>query len=417
MTVNQASAESASSGLHVAVVYDCLYPISIGGGERVYRRMAERLGDRCAHVDYVTRRHWGEGRAPTVATASVDVVAVWSGEIYDASGTRTPSSALRFAWSIFRHFRSQRGKYDLAIVSALPVLNVFAVRSALIGTRTRLVADWLEVWTYAKWRRYAGTGTGTVGFVLQVLALRLGWLHTANSRFTANRIRRYRRSARPLVLGLIDLADSVPDATTRRQDGPFGLFVGRHIADKQVMTLPAAIADVRSRIPGFRFVIAGCGPQTEEIHRLVAESRFGDAVQVVGRVSDEALSELMSKASVHVNPSAREGFGLVVAEAAAHGTPSVVVAGDGNAAAELVVDGVNGYIARSTEPVQLADSIVRVLEGETPYVRALSPGSRRPGPRPTSEHQWTRFFAGMRRPGKCPVNCRNGPLARPAGRR
>ena len=46
-----------------------------------------------------------------------------------------------------------------------------------------------------------------------------------------------------------------------------------------------------------------------------------------------------------VNPSAREGFGLVVAEAAADGTPSVVVAGEDNAAAELVIDGVNGFVA------------------------------------------------------------------------
>ena len=40
--------------------------------------------------------------------------------------------------------------------------------------------------------------------------------------------------------------------------------------------------------------------------------------------------------------SRREGYGLVVVEAASHGTPSVVVAGEDNAATELIEEGVNG---------------------------------------------------------------------------
>ncbi len=44
--------------------------------------------------------------------------------------------------------------------------------------------------------------------------------------------------------------------------------------------------------------------------------------------------------------SRREGYGLVVVEAAARATPSVVVAGEDNAATELIEEGVNGTIAR-----------------------------------------------------------------------
>jgi glycosyltransferase involved in cell wall biosynthesis len=63
-----------------------------------------------------------------------------------------------------------------------------------------------------------------------------------------------------------------------------------------------------------------------------------------------------------VLPSRREGYGLVVVEAAAHGTPSVVVAGNDNAAAELVADGENGFVAGSAEPDELAAAILRVHE-------------------------------------------------------
>ncbi|MGO4276628.1 glycosyltransferase, partial [Paenibacillus sp. TAF58] len=71
---------------------------------------------------------------------------------------------------------------------------------------------------------------------------------------------------------------------------------------------------------------------------------------------------LMASAAVLVNPSRREGFGLVVAEAAAAGTPSVVVAGEDNAAAELVHDGVNGFVARSVAADELGAAILEALD-------------------------------------------------------
>jgi glycosyltransferase involved in cell wall biosynthesis len=55
-----------------------------------------------------------------------------------------------------------------------------------------------------------------------------------------------------------------------------------------------------------------------------------------------------------------------VIEAAAQGTPSVVVAGPENAATELVFEGINGAVAPNSEPRTLAAAIVRVLEkGDT----------------------------------------------------
>ena len=60
--------------------------------------------------------------------------------------------------------------------------------------------------------------------------------------------------------------------------------------------------------------------------------------------------------------SRREGYGLVVVEAAARATPSVVVAGEDNAATELIDEGVNGTIAPRADPESIADAIVRVHE-------------------------------------------------------
>jgi glycosyltransferase involved in cell wall biosynthesis len=92
----------------------------------------------------------------------------------------------------------------------------------------------------------------------------------------------------------------------------------------------------------------------------VDELGLGEMVELPGFVATERVHELMAGAMCVVLPSRREGYGLVVIEAAAFGTPSVVVSAPDNAATELVVDGENGFIAASASPEDLAAAIVRV---------------------------------------------------------
>ena len=54
-------------------------------------------------------------------------------------------------------------------------------------------------------------------------------------------------------------------------------------------------------------------------------------------------------------PSRREGYGLVVVEAASLGTPSVLVRDPDNAATELIEEGVNGFVVDSASPDDLAE--------------------------------------------------------------
>jgi glycosyltransferase involved in cell wall biosynthesis len=81
---------------------------------------------------------------------------------------------------------------------------------------------------------------------------------------------------------------------------------------------------------------------------------------VHGFVPAERVEQALSRALCLLLPSRREGYGMVVVEAAALGTPSVVVAAPDNAAADLVTDGENGFVAPSASPSDLAAAIERV---------------------------------------------------------
>ena len=82
---------------------------------------------------------------------------------------------------------------------------------------------------------------------------------------------------------------------------------------------------------------------------------------MLGFVSSERLSELMASAHCLLLPLHAEGYGLVVIEAAALGTPSVVVDGPDNAAVELVKPGVNGQAAPADLPREIAAAVLAVL--------------------------------------------------------
>jgi glycosyltransferase involved in cell wall biosynthesis len=86
-------------------------------------------------------------------------------------------------------------------------------------------------------------------------------------------------------------------------------------------------------------------------------------VSAPGFVPHEQVDAALRRALCLVLPSRREGYGLVVVEACAAGTPAVVVADPDNAAVELIEEGVNGFVAASDSPEDLAAAIVRVREG------------------------------------------------------
>lgn len=345
----------------VAVAYDCLFPYSTGGGERQYRAFADELGRAGLDVDYLTAVQW-DGAAPREDRFRI-VPVTGRLSLYSSDGVRRIPAALRYAAGLFGALTRRRRRYAAVIVSGLPIFNVFAARLALLGSGTRLVVDYLEVWHRRQWIEYSGLVTGTIAWALQRVAIAITPLATCHSQLSATRLRREGLRRAPLVSpGLIDGAVEVgvpsPAATP-----PYVLYAGRHIPDKRVDVLPAAIAAAREHIPDLRLVILGTGPSSEavraEVHRVGGESW----TDFPGFVSEAELDRLMHGALALANPSRREGYGLVVVEANAHGTPVVLVADEGNAATELIEDGVNGVVSPTTRPADLARAIRDVAAG------------------------------------------------------
>ena len=82
-------------------------------------------------------------------------------------------------------------------------------------------------------------------------------------------------------------------------------------------------------------------------------------IRFTGFLSREALAERYAAASVFALPSRGEGFGVVYLEAMANGLPCVGSKGD--AAGEVIVDGVTGLLIDPEQPATLRAALVQLL--------------------------------------------------------
>jgi glycosyltransferase involved in cell wall biosynthesis len=342
--------------LRICLVFDCLYPYTVGGGERWYRALAEGLAGRGRRVTYLTRLQW-EPASGGADVPGVDVIAVAPAMELYVEGRRSVSVQLRFALGVFRHLLVHGARYDVVQTPALHV-SLLAVLAARPFRRFQLVVDWFEVWTREYWLEYLGGVAGRLGWAAQRFTARSRHEALSFSRLHARRLEQLgHRGPVTLVEGLSVLADDDPAPVPTE---PLVVFAGRQIPEKQAPAVVRAVAHARERIPGLEAEIFGDGPERGEVLRLIAANGLDGIVRAPGFAAAEEVRERLRRALCHLFPSRREGYGIVVVEAAALGTPTVVVESPDNAALELVVDGENGVVARSAEPEELAAAILRV---------------------------------------------------------
>jgi glycosyltransferase involved in cell wall biosynthesis len=136
--------------------------------------------------------------------------------------------------------------------------------------------------------------------------------------------------------------DPPPPSCVPRSPTPVIAVVTRLVPHKQLHLLVEAVPDLLGRWPDLHVDIAGSGPAREALLERVRGLGLERVVSLPGRVSDQAKSDLLSRAWLTVAPSLGEGWGLTVLEANAVGTPAV--AHDVPGLRDSVRDRVTGWL-------------------------------------------------------------------------
>jgi phosphatidyl-myo-inositol dimannoside synthase len=310
----------------------------------------------------------GHGGVPVVNHLLLDAlprlgweVTVLSLDDFGSIGRFPAGSRLRsrvaFAGAAIRAARKFAPHLVIAThVGVSPVARLAARRGVRsVGSkRGPRVACWLhgvDAWEHmSRQRRWGLAGTD--------LALTSSQ-HTLD-RFRAAHPGFARLAASPCLLPARHLSGDVrlAEPATSRIVLSVGRLWGRGLAKGQRELIDAWPA-VRASHRDWRLVIIGDGDGAAGLRAHAAARGVEGSVEFRGAVDDTALGRAYEDAAVFALPSRGEGFGLVLAEAMAHGL--CCIASSADAGAEVVDDGRTGLLVDPDKPEELALALDRLL--------------------------------------------------------
>ncbi len=141
--------------------------------------------------------------------------------------------------------------------------------------------------------------------------------------------------------------------------GFVALYAGQLIERKGIQDLLTAFTRLRREMDDVTLLIAGTGMEEEAMKKRCLHENIKDVI-FAGFVDYEQLPGYFALSSLFILPSREEVWGLVINEAMACGLPVITTVKVG-ASADLVRDGVNGFVVRDREPDELYHAMKRVL--------------------------------------------------------
>ena len=177
-----------------------------------------------------------------------------------------------------------------------------------------------------------------------------------------------------VVMNGSDLVADYPDAYFADARNKLGiapdefalLFVGQHIWEKNVRMIIDALEQLKDI--RFRMFFVGTGYAASDMKKLVSEKGLDSRVTFAGVIKDrEQLKQYYAAADLFLFPSLYDTDGIVVKEAAALHTPSVML--ETATAASILRNDDNGFVV--PDSLEAFTNRIRTLAGDPERVRRV----------------------------------------------
>ena len=155
-----------------------------------------------------------------------------------------------------------------------------------------------------------------------------------------------------------DESDNIREQFGIYNSDPILLFLSRIHPKKGIELLLQALSQLQHQ--AFNLILAGSGEESyeQQIQQMISESHLAPRVQTVGFVQGTLKQKLLSQADLFVLTSYSENFGIVVLEALAAGTPTLIT--PGVALASLVEAHDLGWVCEMTQE-SIAQTMIQAL--------------------------------------------------------
>jgi glycosyltransferase involved in cell wall biosynthesis len=302
-----------------------------GGSERYVHRMAEGLAATGLQVSMFCAAH---DRAPAEETLRGVRIVRRGGRL---------SVYPRALLHVLRH----RPRLVVDVQNGLPFGSTLVTRRPVVVLVHHVHRE--------QWPIVFGRLGGAVGWWLEsVLAPRLYRRSRYVTVSTATAEELVGLGVDPARLAVVrNAVEPAPPVAAVRSAVPRLVVLGRLVPHKRVEHAIEVVARLRDRWPGLRLSVVGEGWWDDELRERVAELGVTDIVDFAGHVDEQTKHEELARAWVHLCPSVKEGWGLVVTEAGSHRVPTVGYRSAGGLR-ESVVDGRTGVLVDDLDEMTAA---------------------------------------------------------------
>jgi glycosyltransferase involved in cell wall biosynthesis len=277
-------------------------------------------------------------------------------------------------WTVHMHALNRyrgsiRNHFDVVIdeVNTMPFFTPFW---AGIPTYMLIFQLARKVWWYE-----SPFPISAIGYAIEPLYLMV-YRHTPAFTISRSTEQDLRRLGFKGAITLIPIGiEKVASAPRAKADTPTFLYVGRLAPSKRIGHMLDALAQFRKATGIGTLWLVGSGSDgyrrslVKRVHRMNLE----DSVVFWGRVSSHQKLRLMTEAHALLMTSVREGWGLVVTEANACGTPAIVY--DVPGLRDSVRDGSTGLVV-APKPSALSEAMIRLTTDAGLYSRLVAEGRR-----------------------------------------
>jgi glycosyltransferase involved in cell wall biosynthesis len=128
-----------------------------------------------------------------------------------------------------------------------------------------------------------------------------------------------------------------------QSDEPSLVVLGRLVPHKRVELAISAVTALREQHPGVVLSVVGHGYWLPELEAYAASIGATAQVRFLGFVDEDVKNRVLAASWLNLLPSVKEGWGLAIIEAAAHGVPSVAFR-EASGTTESIIDGTTGLL-------------------------------------------------------------------------
>ena len=307
----------------IVVVADAAFPSKMGGVEKWLHHLALAFNALEVEVVYLNNLNQSSNYEKLSYVSFKNKF-----NFNSKSNNRSIFSILHFTIFVSHWLYKNSRKGDIVYVHQTPLIPIIAVKIVSYFKKFQIINEWIEIWSFKNWRNEVGLVSGLFGYLFQSLGIKLSQnIITASNSVFDYFMKFFANKSVTKISG--QYVHKMPvlsfEFLTSRKNGDSYLVISRFSKEKNVDLALILFANILQFKKNSFLTLVGDGVEFENLLILAEKLNITRNIKFINNLSEDELNKLYLNSKFLIHLSRREGFGLVVGEAASYGVVPIVL--------------------------------------------------------------------------------------------